>query len=66
MLLTVIVVLCVYLKENLKLSKIFGKNRREERPDKEFENEILRREFASGGHVELVEDIDDDEELVDQ
>ena len=53
MLLTVIIIICVYLKENLKLSKIFGRKGREARPDKDFENEILRREFASGGHVEL-------------
>ena len=67
MILTVLVVLCVYLKENFKLSRIFSKNRRESRPDKDLENEILRREFANGGHVELQEEIDEeDEELVDQ
>jgi hypothetical protein len=53
MILTVIIVLCVYLKENIKLSKIFGRGRRDQRPDKDVENEILRREFANGGHIEL-------------
>lgn len=43
--LTIIIVLCVYLKENFRgMKRLFsGGDERENRPDKEFENEMLRR-----------------------
>lgn len=63
--LTVCIVICVYLKENFKLSRIFGRSyqSRESRLDKEFENEMLRREFNSKTHMELQEEGDDEKRV---
>jgi hypothetical protein len=56
-LLTIIIILCIYLKENFRgLSKLFGKDDGGiNRPDKDFENEMLRRQFTKDGpeHIEL-------------
>ena len=55
--LTIIIILCIYLKENFRgLGKLFGKDESGiNRPDKDFENEMLRRQFAKEGpeHIEL-------------
>lgn len=55
---TICIVLCVYLKENFKFQRFFGINGQRERPDRDHENEMLRRQFASSGpdHIELVEE----------
>ena len=55
---TVCVVICVYFKENFKgLRNLLRKDYqgRMSRPDKDFENEMLRRQFAEEGpdHIEL-------------
>ena len=62
--------LCVYLKENFKGLKrvILNSERGETRPDKDHENEMLRKRFARDGpdHIELNEELDEeDEELRD-
>lgn len=56
--LTIIIILCIYLKENFRgLGKLFGKGDDSgvNRPDKDYENEMLRRQFAKEGpeHIEL-------------
>jgi hypothetical protein len=69
--LTILIVLCVYLKENFKgLRRMLlnSSERGESRPDKEHENEMLRKRFARDGpdHIELNEELDEeDEELRD-
>ena len=72
-LLTILIVLCVYLKENFKgLKRLFFNNSNggnESRPDKDHENEMMRKHFAKHGpdHFELNEDLEEeDEELRDQ
>ena len=54
------VVLSIYIKEHFKNKYELGSRAR---PDKDFENEMLRREFAEFGpdHIELQEEYDDDE-----
>ena len=47
------VVLCVYLKENLKIRSLFG---REQRLDKEYENEVLRRQM--GNHMAFEDELE--------
>ena len=70
-LLTIVIILCIYLKENFRgIGKLFGKDESGvNRPDKDFENEMLRRQFAKEGpeHIELQDEIDiEDEEMRDQ
>lgn len=70
-LLTIIIILCIYLKENFRgLGKLFGKDDSGvNRPDKDYENEMLRRQFAKEGpeHIELEEEFDgDDEDMREQ
>lgn len=69
-LLTICIVLCVYLKENFKGLKraIMNSERGDTRPDRDHENEILKKRFARDGpdHIELNEELDEeDEELRD-
>ena len=70
--LTIIIILCIYLKENFRgLGKLFGKGDDSgvNRPDKDYENEMLRRQFAKEGpdHIELQEEFDGEEdEMRDQ
>lgn len=68
--LTIIIILCIYLKENIRgLGRLFGKDDSNvNRPDKEYENEMLRRKFAKDGpdHIELEEEMEDDDEMRDQ
>lgn len=68
--LTICIVLCVYLKENFKGLKrvLLNSERGETRPDKDYENEMLRKRFTRDGpdHIELNEELDEeDEELRD-
>ena len=44
---TVCIVLCVFLKENVKLHRLFPGHFKETRPDKNYENEMLKLKFAS-------------------
>ena len=45
---TVCIVLCVYLKENFKLNRIFGnKFSRESRSDREYDAEMLKLRYNS-------------------
>ena len=70
---TICIVLCVYLKEHFKgFKRLFSSNQypnREIRPDKDYENQILKEKFAREGpdHIELQEELgDEDEELQEQ
>lgn len=60
---TVCIVLCVFLKENLKLHRLFPQHFKETRPDKNYENEMLKLKFASTNEddEEAGEPIIDDE-----
>lgn len=63
--LTILIIICVYLKEHVKSIKHYFKKgfTRSSRPDKDYENEMLRREFANGmpDHIELQEEGDDED-----
>lgn len=61
------IILCIYLKENFRgIGKLFGRGDDSgvNRPDKEFENEMLKRQFSkeAEGHIELQEEFDPEEE----
>jgi len=60
---TVCIVLCVFLKENVKLHKLFPGRFKETRPDKNYENEMLKLKFASTNpdDEEGLEPINEDE-----
>ena len=68
--LTICLVICVYIKENIRGIKRFmgiSTGERELRPDRNYENHILRQQFASQGpdHIELHDQImseDEDED----
>ena len=56
----------MYLKENFKLKNFFSRERRyDQRSDRDYENEILRKKFADGGpdHIELQEENESDEDF---
>ena len=61
---TVCIVLCVYLKENFKLTRLFGGkySGRDSRPDKDYENEMLKLKFANNGPDEMTLNGEDNEE----
>ena len=59
LILTVFIVICVYLKENLKLSRMLPPSR-ESRPDKDFENQVLKSHFRNkkGDHMAFEDEIE--------
>ena len=67
-LMTVLVILCVYLKENFRgIGKLFGKGSGEDsaalRGEKNADPETLKRHFAKDGidHIELEEELEGEE-----